>query len=148
MDKIVFLDMDGVLNSGYYCKRNNCQRWLEENKLQLIKKLVDETKAKVVLTSYRCQYNYQKNLIINDLRRFEIAVSGIIDFVNNKNIGVENYLAKLEKDVNFVIIDDVDYGYKKTYLNHFIQTSQWWGLMEHHVEMARKILENSQPQKS
>ncbi|MBQ0084071.1 MAG: hypothetical protein KBS52_04825 [Clostridiales bacterium] len=51
--KILFLDFDGVVNSGAY--RENFELYeanpIEPQKLELIKRIADETSAKIVLTS-------------------------------------------------------------------------------------------------
>ncbi len=140
MNKIIFLDIDGVLNSGYYCQRNHCPRWLEKRKLALIKELIDKTEAKIVLISYRCQFDFQKELIVGELLQFGLVVSGIIPDVNDKNAGVKAYLNQLEEVTKFVIIDDGDYGFQNAFPGHWIRPSQWWGVMDHHIEKAIKLL--------
>ena len=55
--KVIFLDIDGVLNSDEYLKKvkrlhiQGIESEIDINKIKLLKKAVDETKAKVVLTS-------------------------------------------------------------------------------------------------
>ena len=51
--KIIFLDIDGVLNSkAYDSKRDwNKQTNIDETRLPLIKQIVEATDAKIVLTS-------------------------------------------------------------------------------------------------
>ena len=132
--------MDGVLNSGYYCRRNNVVRWLEKDKLLLVKKLVIETNALIVLTSYRCQFSEQKRRIRDELKRYGIDVYGVIPDVNDKNAGIRRYLERHEDIENFVIIDDGDFDFETTFPNHVIQTTQWWGLKRHHIVKAKKLL--------
>ena len=51
--KILFLDIDGVLNSrAYDCRRNwNGQTNIDETRLPLVKEIVEKTGAEIVLTS-------------------------------------------------------------------------------------------------
>ena len=51
--KIIFLDIDGVLNSRVYDRKRNWneQTDIDETRLPLVKKIVDGTGAKIVLSS-------------------------------------------------------------------------------------------------
>ena len=51
--KIIFLDIDGVLNSRAYDRKRNWneQTDIDETRLPLIKEIVDATNAKIVLSS-------------------------------------------------------------------------------------------------
>ena len=50
--KIIFLDIDGVLNSRVYDRKRNWneQTDIDETRLPLIKEIVDATDAKIVLS--------------------------------------------------------------------------------------------------
>lgn len=51
--KVIFLDIDGVLNSRTYDRKRNWneQTDIDETRLPLIKEIVDATDAKIVLSS-------------------------------------------------------------------------------------------------
>ena len=53
--KVIFLDIDGVLNSDEYIDRaknsQGIERHIDIDKVKLLKKAIDETGAKTVLTS-------------------------------------------------------------------------------------------------
>lgn len=56
MDKIIFLDIDGVLNSEALCKRKPYPQChgifgIDKNAVKLLKQIVDATNAKIVLVS-------------------------------------------------------------------------------------------------
>ena len=65
--KIIFLDIDGVLNSDTWQKTDqykmgkNPEKWFDPNAVNLLNKLIDETKAKIVLTStWRLEYSLEE----------------------------------------------------------------------------------------
>ena len=51
--KVIFLDIDGVLNSRAYDRKRNWneQSDIDETRLTLVKEIVDATEAKIVLSS-------------------------------------------------------------------------------------------------
>ena len=62
--KVIFLDVDGVLNSDEYIDRaqkqeiQGIERHIDVEKIKLLKKAIDETGAKVVLSS---SWRFTKN---------------------------------------------------------------------------------------
>ena len=149
--KVLFLDFDGVLNTEDYREvHGSSNAGIDKSKLPLLKKLVDSTNVKIVLsTSLRmywdknpdkCDY-YGK--IINDV----LAEYGLE--VYDKTPLLEN--SKREDEIlqwivdnpcvkNYVAIDD-GYLSAKFLLGHFVQTSDTdGGLQEEHVNKAVEIL--------
>ena len=53
---IVFLDIDGVLNTDKTCIFYDNETIVEDDKLLLLKKLVEETQSKIVLVSTKKDY--------------------------------------------------------------------------------------------
>lgn len=49
--KVIFLDIDGVLNTEKRLLNNNGELYVEKDKIELLKEIIDKTKAKVVLSS-------------------------------------------------------------------------------------------------
>ena len=72
--KIIFLDVDGVLNSQNYLlnSNNKISNSINPKKITLLKELVDETGSNIVVTSaWRLSKNFQilKNVFqIHDLK--------------------------------------------------------------------------------
>ena len=63
--KILFLDIDGVLNSREYDRKRNWneQTDIDETRLPLVKEIIDKTGAKIVLIStWRSHWNRDGNL--------------------------------------------------------------------------------------
>lgn len=58
MKKVIFLDIDGVLNTSYTKYRDEV---LDDFRLDYLAKIVNKTRAKIVLTS-TWRYNLSKSL--------------------------------------------------------------------------------------
>lgn len=128
--KIIFLDIDGVLNTSatfkrrYYEYKKSGILWLEidEFRLQLLQKIVKETNAKIVLSStWRSGFvknNNNNNIIIptfdkskqllNIFKKYDLDIYDITPY--DKNMWRENeileYLKNRDDVESFVIFDD------------------------------------------
>lgn len=148
--KFIFLDFDGVLNSQDYRDiHGSSGAGIDKSKLPLLKKLVDSTGAKIVLsTSLRTYWDkdldkcdhygkiinetfakyglevYDKTPVLENERREDEILQWIVD-----NPGIENY----------VVIDDgfLSAGHINKY---FVQTSDSEGLQEVHIMKAIEML--------
>lgn len=154
--KIIFLDIDGVLNySG--CKARSATGCLgvEEEKVKLLRQIIDQTGAIVVLTStwktdwFKTQYieDLPKNgqYLVRQLGKYRIFIldktvdpswaqrgQGILDFIETSKYNVEQ----------FVILDDESFDFIELGLeNRFVKTGFFAkGLLPEHVEKAVCIL--------
>lgn len=145
--KVIFLDFDGVITIPPH--------WhLNANKIKLIKKLVEETDAKIVVSSswrhgLKRNFEYElENRIDGDSFK-----SDMINWLNNNvyditpNIGLGNGRGgEIQKWINdhpdvenYVIIDD-DGDMWDSQLFHFIQTDYQSGFTEREYELAYRIL--------
>lgn len=153
--KIIFLDIDGVLNYRG-CKARSATGCLgiEEEKVKLLQDLVGRTDACVILTStwktdwFRTQYieDLPKDgqYLMRQLGEYRIFIldktedpswaqrgQGILDFIENSKYNVEQ----------FVILDDESFDFTELGLdNRFVKTSFTDGLLPEHVEKAVCIL--------
>lgn len=150
--KIIFLDFDGVITIP--------PKWnLNANKIKLIKKLVEETNAKIVISSSWRHSNLEDTIksIIGYTKKcpktkmFYWLIDNIYDitphFCDNKykNTGrggeIQTWLDKHPEVENYIIIDD-DSDMLNSQLYHFIQTDYQTGFTEHEYELAYKVLMN------
>lgn len=138
--KIIFLDVDGVLNHGKLAIK------VEDEKVELLKKIVDETNAKIVLSSdWRYWLNTDDEdvaLLIRKLKNLGMDIMSSTPITKHGYRGAEIYQwinewngETIEK---IVILDDRDD--MKPYMNRLVQTSFSFGLQEKHVKMAIKLL--------
>ena len=153
--KIIFLDIDGVLNSRVYDRKRNWneQTDIDETRLPLIKEIVDATDAKIVLSStWRQHWDKDPNRCDVDGRYINktFAKFGLAIFDKTPDLGntawrreeISKWLKETEQDIEaFVIIDDYRYGWGDL-PDHFVKTDPNFrmGIAKEHVERATQIL--------
>lgn len=156
--KIIFLDIDGVLNSRAYDRKRNWneQTDIDETRLPLVKKIVDETGAKIVLSStWKAHWDKQTEecdedgIYINQT----FAKFGLEVYDKTPDLGIDfdrpdeikAWLDGTRETIeSFVIIDDYRYAWGKL-SDRFVKTNPNFGLglEEEHVQKAVEILNNS-----
>lgn len=150
--KIIFLDIDGVLNSfAYDRQRTPNDGNIDKTRLVLVKQLVDKTNAKIVLSS-SWREHWKKNIDeCDDIGKeliSDFADAGLEIYDKTPKIGnlersqeIRTWL-DLNPDVsNFVIFDDNGYGWGDL-SDNFIQTNYriGRGLEDEHINRALEIL--------
>ena len=161
--KVVFCDFDGVLNCARSQSRapfyDGAGTWyvgLDSNKLRNLAKIIQETNAKIVLTTtWREHYEigaYKQmdpvgKYINNKFRMFDLKIyDKIVDGKRfDRGKGVKIWLEQHPEVTDFVILDDEDMGYfwvdYERYEPHFVKTL--WdgnGLTENCTNAAIRIL--------
>ena len=154
--KVVFLDIDGVLNEEK--SRSRCCGYLgiDDKKVENLAKIVEETNAKIVLIStwkddWRKTDKSHQGIMANYLDK-KLKKQGLVALDKTKSIdkngfhfsrgeGILQYLAdnKVEK---YVILDDYQFDYDRCGLTDFyIKTDAYnGGLTEELAERAIKRL--------
>lgn len=161
MEKVIFLDIDGVLNSVDTFKENktiknlynkcldrtymNDLKWLlldiDFEKLQLLKQIIEVTDAKIVISSS------WKKLRLYPLVEEYLIQKGIPIIGTTKNIKsergkeIKTYIEENDID-NYIVLDDEIFDdYDELIINRLIKTDFYQsGLDEQHVEEAIKVL--------
>lgn len=124
---ILFLDIDGVLNSTYYNDKLEIFKFYEIKKINLVKKIVEETNCKIVLTSLRLNFQLYENEITDIFKNEGVLVYDILQVpFTNKVEGINNWLNKHKFINQYVVLDDTNY--KQEFHNHFIKVSSYYGL--------------------
>ena len=150
--KIIFLDIDGVLNSLRYDNaKDNTQGNIDETRLLLLKEIVDKTSAKIVLSSsWRKHWNQNAELCDEIGKNLTAVFSKHSLFIYDKtpqsptNDRAEEIQIWLNTHKNieaFVILDDIAFGWG-TLKDHLVQTNYriGKGLEEKHIQKAIDIL--------
>ena len=149
--KVIFLDFNGVLDT--YENMNV----IDQNNLNRLKKIIDETDSKIVISSslknsYYITGHLSKKLlnIIKEIKNIGIDVIGITPYDKTREIEIQLYLDNHPEIEIFCIIDD-DYfmeSFKDNLIKLPIQSEENPnGLEDEHVELAINIL-NKQKTKS
>ena len=149
--KVVFLDIDGVLNSWKYDQeRTSLQDNIDETRLPLLKEIVDMTQAKIVLTSSWRKHWDPKGVLTDEIdkcleltfNKYHISLFDktieIDDF--NRAEEIRSWLKKWPVE-EFVILDDIAFGWADL-SNHLVKTNYriGRGLNDKHVSLAISIL--------
>ena len=159
--RVVFLDIDGVLNSvdDYEKFPQNKEKGFPaydifDRPLSLLKHLVNETDAVIVLSSaWRVGYMHAKenpsfnegknrfNAINNEFSRFGLSVFDVTPQLNGcRGEQIQAWLDNHDDVESFVIFDDdADMAHL---IDRLVKTTYQSGLQRIHIDMARKLLED------
>lgn len=154
--KIIFLDVDGVLNTPSTQARCNGYIGIDENKLPFLKQIVENTGAEIVLVSTWKEHwerlvsrKYLQDAFANHLdEKLNPIGLKVLDKTANcrdgvwysRGEGILDYLA-YHKVSSFVILDDLQFDYDGCELtDNFVQPNEKEGLTVEHVKKAIEIL--------
>jgi hypothetical protein len=164
--KIIFLDIDGVLNSNeYYNSLSNEEKHgyeydIDIEKVKLLKEIVDATGAEIVLSStWRMlrEIDGEPALAMfihleNILKEYGMEIKDYTPVIsNNRPLEICTWILSNEKEVESYVSLDDDFT-KEEYedvglVGCLVQTHYWrspGGLQREHVEQAIKILNENE----
>lgn len=145
--KIIFLDIDGVLNSEIYYRSvdRTAKDWsrFDPTAVDLIKKLVNEFFAQIVISS---TWRFGAVQLLNS----ELKKSGLIKYLHkdwktpqgyppSKGKEIKEWLDQHTNISEYVIIDD-DESILEEQKSRFVKTDLMNGMKEKHYARAREIL--------
>ena len=144
--KLIFLDIDGVLNSA--TGKEPYVSDMEVEKLKLLKKLIDDSGSSgVVITSDRRYSKIDMKHKTEAFDRFEIYIVGETrrpnqdDLEDNRGKQIVDYLSSSKEDIDrIVILDDNDDGISSFFEEEFILVNRFFGLNENVYQKALEIL--------
>lgn len=151
MKDIIFLDVDGILNSFTFLKKESIRlrRPLSGKKfpfdpscLNCLCYLISETDAEIIITSSWRKYENHLEILMNKLAEYDLArhVYGFNPITGNLAEEIQLALNQLGTDTNYVILND-----KHTNSNldeRLIQTDSTYGLTYEDVLKAINILKS------
>ncbi len=144
--KAIFTDIDGVLNCSSTKERvyNSKIIGVEDVFIERLKKIVDATGAKIILTSSWKLFweedndNNQIKYLRERLKEYGLELyDRTFDRGNNRGYGILKYVGHNDVSRWAVLDDDVFDDYKVFgILNHFVETDWKRGLSDEDVEKA------------
>ncbi len=145
---IIFLDIDGVLNnkSTDEYAPTGCIGIMDE-KVELLRQIIDRTGAKVVLSS-DWRFEKDKNTkdyiyLTNKLNNYNIKIYDVTPDIKWSKRGHEilEWL-NVHKIDGWVVLDDIDFSdfYNPEFSPHVIITDPEVGLQQSDVNLATKII--------
>ena len=144
--KLIFLDIDGVLNSA--TGKESYVSDMEVEKLKLLKKLIDDSGSSgVVITSDRRYSKVDMEDKTEAFDQFEIFIVGETrrpnqdDLEDNRGKQIMDYLSSSKEDIDrIVILDDNDDGISNFFEEEFILVNRFFGLNDSVYQKALEIL--------
>lgn len=151
MNKIIFLDFDGVLNTEHYqgLLQYQGKPWQDEygaffdpKAVKQLKRIIDATDADIVVESSWKYLGLDAMKELWEVRNLPGTIIDITPSLLGKNKGVEiaSWLSKYAKqDIRYIIIDD-EYVILDSQLPHFILTNPYEGITEEQANRAISML--------
>ena len=154
--KVIFLDVDGVLNTPSSESRCGEYIGIDDEKVEKLKKIVEKTKTEIVLISTWKKYwrkeeklkplqDYSANYLDEKLAKQGLkAIDKTKDKANGRYLsrgeGILEYVYRNNVE-NYIILDDCQFDYDGCDLtDNYIKTNQIEGLSEQQVKAACETL--------
>lgn len=154
--KVIFLDIDGVLNNMNTRETFEDFIFVSDDKILLLKQIVDATGAKIVLSSSwragwrakdrnpRCASDDVRlfDALVYKLDEYGLALLSYTPHFWHRGKEIDSWLKTWDGETieSFVILDDMDIKEFEPNSDRLIQTDICEGLTEKHVEQAIKLL--------
>lgn len=141
---IIFLDVDGVLNSA----KELSEGPFSKISLSVLKRIVDETNAKIVVISSWRLLEFSRKLLLSELEKYQKSVIGMTPHLTSNREEIMTYLKSNEfSNLNFIILDDQVIEYQDLE-EHVIKIDPYFGLNEEHLETCIHLLTSKTKTKS
>lgn len=145
--KVIFLDIDGVLNSKRFFLGSKIDSKIDPNCVSQLNTLIEETGAKIVISSsWRITHSkkeIREALAEHGFKGSIIGYTETLDVWGNgpapRGVEIKSFLQKNNRIKNYVILDDEsDMLFDQR--NNFVQTSGDEGLTQNDVSKCIEIL--------
>ncbi len=160
---IIFLDIDGVLNSKFWDESHQMEisdgKYIDTEKVSLLSKIVNSTKASIVLHSgWRFWFDEklkptrkEAEHLVSILEKEGLSISGVTPDLTTEEIRKTKKFSKVKADEiltwlyehpdteSWLVLDDLDL-HNEEIATHQVMTDSEYGLTEDDVLKAIKIL--------
>ena len=145
---LIFLDIDGVLNSVE--GSDEILFDMEVTKLKLLKQLTIDTNSQIVVISDWRYSSRQRKQLLEAFNKYQIPIHGMLrdpsvdDEEDNRGKQIQDYLES-HRDIidKIVILDDNDDGILELFHEDFIKTNKFYGLDESIVNKVKEVFKNN-----
>ena len=156
--KVIFLDIDGVLNSEEFLK-NNQNEMIDRNNVSILKKVIDKTEAVIVMSS-AWRFWFDDNMMPKDgysqclydvLCEFDISLFGKTPDFSTEEIRTQKTFSHVKaKEIiawlsehgpidKYVVLDDLDL--KNEEINsHLVRTNVKVGITENDIKRVINMI--------
>lgn len=154
--KVIFLDIDGVVNCSDTKERSPSKViGVEQSKIALVKQIIEATGAKLVLSStWRIGWFYEETGSHDrdeqdwHYLRDEFFKQGLwffdytpLDKSRHRGTEIQTWLDKWEDEIDsYIVIDDSMYDIWEMHEGHLIEISFGYGIQDEHVKQAIELL--------
>lgn len=154
--KIIFLDIDGVLNCNSTRERVDGLYFVEDSKIEILQEIIKRTDAKVVLSStWRMGWAWMQHnpnyhdkhfeMLRDKLQEYGIQIYDITPIVGNvpRGIEIDEWLRCHPNVESFVILDDdsdMDKHIGRLVKTRWKAVGSGGGLMKKHIKLAIELL--------
>lgn len=154
--KVIFLDVDGVLNNTHTRETVEDYIFVSDDKILLLKQLIDKTDAKIVLSSsWRKGWRFKENnphcanedvRLFNalefKLKEYGIELMSYTKHLWHRGKEIADWLEKWDGETieSFVILDDMNEEDLLPHSKRLVQTNISEGLTENHINQVIQML--------
>jgi len=136
--KIIFLDIDGVLNDAPTIMEKDNDLPAEPH-LSCLKQIVDATGAEIVLSSTWRLFPQSRNDVRNKLKTVGLQFIDRTKELRDRDTEIREWLGRHPEVDNYVILDD-ETEFSPELTAHQVITTFYEGLLPKHIKLAVEIL--------
>jgi len=142
--KVIFLDVDGVLNTTH-----NFAKQILPEKIEYIIDILDKTDASIVLSTTWRDPPPRRRFLLQYLEKHGILLTKIIGQTSDlgffrRSEEIEQWITDHNTITRFIVLDDFDYEWTPFILPRVIKTDDTIGVTEENTKMVINLLNCTQ----